>query len=818
MEEDRMLKGTKRRIEKRKHQTNIRRIEHLIFGFALGVSILAGAGIGLFASVMTLESKESVLAKLENYRPVVPTKVYDIKHRVIGEFFRQKREIVEHDEIPHHLIDAIIAMEDNKFFEHPGIDVVGILRAIFVDIIALEFKQGASTLTQQLARNIFEDKSKSIIRKVREMWWAFQIEKKYTKKEILTLYFNLIYFGHSAYGVQAASQFYFEKNVSDITIGEAALLATLPPAPNLYSPFKNEKISRKRHRIVLNRMVKMDYITREEADDAYRDFWEEFEFKLKNRGTTVFSVMKNEAPYFMEYVRQFLVNKYGEDLIYKEGIDVYTSLDLEKQKIAQQTLAKGLKEQNKYYASYTKEAIEEFEDKMIDTIDMVSLLYNLPINVGARKMENRFDEKLDNDILLPLYTVSLLFDIHGAHELAHETMEVKSKEKARKVEGALISIDPNTGHIIAMVGGSGFTRQNQFNRTVQAYRQAGSAFKPFLYGYAIASKRFTAASGVLDEPISYMTSTGVWAPENYGGGYKGLVRLRKALRLSINVVSIKLIDALGPYNVVEFAEPIFNVQEDTGASMRMFPRNLTMSLGTGLFSPLELSTGFAVIANGGKEVHPIAILRVKKKNGAVLDDFQQDLRSKILRRGGAKQVIPEAANGIIRDMMQDVVRRGTATGAMSRNKFYRPAAGKTGTSSEFRDAWFCGFTPQLVTAVWVGFDRMEFTLGHGRAGGVVAAPIWAQYMRDALENEPVLDFPKPKGVVYATVCGSSGKLLSGSCSSHVTEMFLPGTIPGEVCTTCAYGIPGYYTNGTNMPAGELTAEEAESEVQSFGEF
>lgn len=759
----------------------IHRIERFFFALVMAGAVFAGIFLGfLVAAVRT----QPDIAKLENYRPTLPTKLIDVRGETIAEIFAEKRDLIEYDDIPPDLINAVIAMEDNDFYKHVGIDIWGIFRSAIVDILTLSKKQGASTLTQQLARNIFLSRKKTFYRKIQEAWCALQIERKYTKKEILTLYFNQIFFGHSAYGAEAAAKFYFGKHVKQCTLAECALLATLPKSPNEYSPVNNIAKSMRRHRLVLSRMEDLGFITAKERDESYEAFWNEYQYRIKKKGATAYSDTDNRAPYFTEYVRQILEAKYGAERVRNEGFKVYTTLDLKKQAAAAESLKKGLDEQNEFYARYSTVLDDAFGQTLLDSVDLLTTIFGVPMNVGETKIQSGLKNKLNKDVLLPLYGVSLILGVSDVNALVYEAMQDEEDDIARKVEGSIIAVDPRSGYIAVMIGGSGFTPNNQLNRAVQGRRQAGSAFKPFLYSYAIQSRKFTASSEVIDAPVRYPLDDGsFWVPENYSGDHKGPVPLRYALKNSINVVSVKLLDAVGIDNLIKFVTPIFNAEKPS-MLRRMFPKSLTLALGTGVVSPLELTTGFAVIANGGEEVRPIAIRYVADRSDNLIESFEQEQQKAFHAKGGKKRLIDPETSYIISDMLKDVITEGTASSAIAKTGFNRPAAGKTGTTTDWRDAWFVGYTPQLVSCVWMGFDRNELSLGRDRAGGQIAAPVWAEFMKKALQGSRYLDFKKPRDVVSTRVCKKSGAIPTEYCRSTIDEYFIRGTTPLDVCSRC----------------------------------
>lgn len=758
------------------------KVEKTLIITLIFLSVILGTGLGI---IISLFNDTSDIKSLENFKPEIPSKIYDRNGNLISEIFTVKREPVTFDILPKNLINALIAIEDAKFYKHKGIDIKRIFGALWANIKTGRKSQGASTITMQLARTLFTGREKTWARKIKEAWLALKIEKKYSKNEILTLYFNQIYFGHGAYGVEAASQFYFNKHVQDLTLAECALLAGLPQSPNRLSPFRNPDLARKRQLLVLESMVKHGMVSSEEAYNSFQDFWVNFRLKMRSPSQSVFRMAENKAPHFVEYVRQKLEKLYGAKRIYTDGLKVYTSLDLRQQELAEKYLKEGLERQNKIYKAIMERVKETLDNKILDSLDMVSLLFSLSnINIGSTKMEQRVLDFLNSQILLPIDMLSLFFDQNQIGRIVESSLsQERESGKFQKVEGALIAIEPKTGYITAMVGGSTFSPDNQLNRAVQAYRQPGSGFKPYIYTAAIDTKIFTPSSIIVDSPVVFYDNGKEWIPSNYSGVYHGKVRLREALRKSINVVTAKVVDRLGIETVIKYASRIIGITNPEDVKKR-FLKVHSIALGVVELSPYEQARGFATFANEGKRVDPIAILYVLDRDGNLIDNFEEKLREKQLKEN--LQVINPATNFIIVDMLRDVLRPGgTGYRAAHANGFDRPAAGKTGTTQNWKDAWFTGFTPQLVTAVWVGFDRNSVSLGRGQAGGVVAAPIWAKFMRDALKDKPATWYNKPKGVYAVKICKISGLLPTKYCKDTMVEYFLEGTIPKQYCTECS---------------------------------
>ena len=724
---------------------------------------------------------------IELYQPTIPTKIYDIKGEVISEFFTEQRALVNYKDLPPHLIEAIISMEDNNFMKHAGIDIIGIFRGTIGNMLLGRRPRGASTLTQQVARGIvLKSRERTITRKLREIWVTFQIEKRLTKEEIVTLYFNQIFFGHSVYGVQAASRFYFNKDVQDLNLAECAMLATLPPSPNTYSPINNPNISMQRHKVVLKRMNDMKFITQSEGDIAYKEFWESYTGKIGRRGTTAYSASMDRAPYVTEYVRRILVERYDEKTLKEEGLKIYTTIDIEKQEAAQKLLTEALRNYNIKYEGGSLDISSVYDRTLLNKLEMLSLIVALPEDLAYNKFNIAVRDALNKNVSSPLALLSDMFGMENVNDVIMEVMKADEAELSRQIEGALVSINPKNGYIVSMVGGSGFTPRNQLNRVTQARRQAGSAFKPFVYAASMDITNYSPSTIVSDAPIGFVFEDGnSWIPKNYSANFKGDVSLRYALAVSLNIATINVLNYVGVTNAIKYMEPIFKADNDEKKSKRMFNADLTLSLGTGLFTPLELTTGFATIANEGKEVEPILIRYVTDRHDVMIDNFEEDLKKEIEERGGAKQVMSQEVAYLISDILSGVLRGGTATSAMYEAKFTRMGAGKTGTSNDWKDAWFVGYTPELATGIWIGFDSFKYSLGNNQVGGRIAAPIWGKYMVEALKTIKPTWYKKPNNIVNVNICAVSGKLPSASCYSIKSELFIRDKIPNEICNVCA---------------------------------
>lgn len=620
----------RRRAKKVKKAGPLRRIRLFI---ALCLVVFAGLGFGyIFAAYQSLPAVGN------NMRPAVSSQVFDSHGRLITTLHSdQNRLPIDINKVPQNLQNAFIAAEDNRFYEHIGIDPIGIFRAIFANLTNRGIAQGGSTITQQLAKNAFLSQEQTLKRKIQEAMLALEIEHKYSKKEILEMYMNQIYFGQGAYGIQTAAKTYFNKDVNELTLTQCAMLAGLPKSPNYYSPFNNLNEAKKRKNVVLDQMVKYGYVSAAEAEDA----------KNQDLGLSKSHQSKEADEYasFIDYVSQQVAKKYGDDALYKEGLKIYTTMDVDKQHAA------------------------------------VRAMRNLP--------NNYTDE---NGLTQP--------------------------------QAAIVSIDPKTGHILAMVGGRG---QDSFNRASMAVRQPGSAFKPFVYLTALQHD-MTPDTTMDDQPVTY----GGWSPKNAGGSYSGTMTLSDALAHSVNTIAVQLADKVGTKNIIANAKKMGITTLDAKDD------NLAMALGglTKGVTPLEMASAYGTFANKGVHVKPTAIVKILDRNGNVLEDA-----STLEKEETKTRVMSEREAYEMTTMLEGVIDHGTGRGAA----IGRPAAGKTGTTDDNKDAWFVGYTPDIVTAVWIGDDTGSHSLGEVY-GGTIPAEIWKDYMSSATSDESGGDFSTPSGM------------------------------------------------------------------------
>ncbi|MGQ9707174.1 MAG: penicillin-binding protein 1A [bacterium] len=694
---------------------------------------------------------------LENYQPSLPTNIYDRNNKLITSLYLERRIIVNFSEIPDNLIKATLSIEDKRYYKHWGIDPLRIVKALWIDLITLSRKQGASTLTQQLARDLFLTKERTIIRKIKEILLAIEIEKNYTKDEILEFYFNQIYYGHNAYGASAAAKVYFGKELKDLTLAECALLAGLPKAPGTFSPFRNLESATKRRNLVLEMMVKNKFITREVAETAKKE-----PIKLNPHPKE-----ENPAPYFTEYVRRQLEAKFGSSAIYRGGLNVYTTLDIEMQKKANEVVTWGLKRAEELYPYKIpgiKENLKLSEIKLgqirkarIDKITP-STCY-LYFGGSVRGMMDisyegwSFDFKPEDVLKEGEEVVVKVGFIDLDNNILHVTYEMPPY-----YQGAMVVLNPKDGSILAMVGGADF-KESSFNRAYQAKRQPGSAFKVFLYTAAV-DNGFTPADIVIDAPFEIDAPGLRWRPSNYSKKFSGPMTIRHALEQSINIVAAKTVDRIGIETLVEYSHKM-------GIKSELNPV-YSLALGSSEVTLLEMCVGYATLANYGVKSEPYAIRYIEDRDGNIIEQHipQQDV------------VLPEATCSVMIDMMKGVIERGTGVLA-KRYGFNGVAASKTGTTEEGRDAWMVGFTPELLCGVWVGRDDHE-SIHYWASCYMIAAPMWGKFMASVV-NENSDKFENRGNLVRVAVCEESGLISTTKCKKVRVETFIAGTEPTKHC-------------------------------------
>ena len=722
------------------------------------------------------------ISSLKDYNPPTVTTFYSDDNRKIAEFFHERRIVVPLSHMPDMLKNAFISAEDDRFYKHKGINLLSILRAFLKNIEAGSIVQGGSTITQQVTKSFFLSPEKSYQRKIREVILAYRIDKTFSKEDILFLYLNQIYLGHGAYGVKAAAENYFDKDVQELTLAECAILAGLPQAPTRYSPFRFPERARKRQVYVLNRMVAEGYITNIQASEALNQ-----PLNIKHRRNWYLE----KVPYYTEYVRQYVEKKYGRDLLYDGGLQVYTAVNIDMQRTAAQEMEKGLRDLDKRQGyrgplkNLVKEEIETFskqiKEKIIEKpLEKNQIVQGIVIDINESKNETLVrigDEKgiiplkrmswarkpnpriayhensvkKSGDVLKP----GDLIYVKTIEKQAEKNMWELSLEQEPKVQSALLCLEADTGLVKAMVGGRDF-EQSQFNRAIQSRRQPGSAFKPVVYAAAL-DKGYTPASVILDTAIVYedKEQNYVWKPKNYSRKFYGPTLFRDALAHSRNLVTIKILKDIGVDYTINYAKKL-------GISSSL-ERDLSLALGSSGVSLLELVNAYAVFANMGYRVNPVFITKIVDRHGNILEEMEFE----------KEKVIETSTAYLITSLLESVIKDGTGKRVQALN---RPVAGKTGTTNDMNDAWFVGYTPQYITGTWVGFDE-EASIGKGETGASAAAPIWLGFMSRILENEPARVFRVPNDIVFAKIDAETGLLPIAESKRTVFECFKEGTVP-----------------------------------------
>jgi penicillin-binding protein 1A len=744
------------------------------FPFLLAAAgLLAGALLVGFAATLVIPTLPS-LEVLTDYQPKIPLRVYSADGQLIGEFGEERRAVVKIAEVPKPMIDAILAAEDERFYQHSGVDYVGVARAALSNFASGGVRQGASTITMQVARNFFLSKERTLTRKFNEMLLAFKIEASLDKNQILELYINQIYLGQRAYGFAAAGQIYFGKRLSELTLAESAMLAGLPKAPSRYNPIANPKRAKLRQQYVLRRMHELKLVSEEQLAEAER------QPIVVKKEINEFPV---HAEFFAEMVRQALYERYQDDA-YTKGIRVYTTLVTTHQAAAYASLRRGVQEYDRrhgyrgpegYVELPAKPTDEALEDVLQETADSDGIHAAVVTEAGPKlvKAYRKGGEwvEIKEDGLK--FAARMLGDKvnPGQRVRRGAIIRVQRDEKNRwqisqlpEVEASLTAMDPRSGAIRALVGGFDFSR-NQYNHATQALRQAGSSFKPFIYSAAL-EKGFTPATVINDAPLTFtaaQTGSEPWEPKNYDGKFEGPMRLRTALAKSKNLISVRILQAISPQYAQDYITRF-------GFDPKLHPPYLTMALGAGNVTPMQMTAAYAVFANGGYRVTPYFIERVEDARGNVLT------AAKPVQAGaGAERVIDARNAFLMNSILRDVVRAGTGARAMKLGR--GDLAGKTGTTNEFVDAWFCGYNAELVAVAWIGFDTPH-TLGRNETGSQAALPIWMGYMGAALKGAPEQQLSPPGGVVAVRVNPDTG-LRVAEAQEGVVDYFYKEFLPPE---------------------------------------
>jgi len=746
------------------------------------VAVLGCAGLaGLF---VYLSQDLPKINTLQDYRPATVTSVFSDDERKIGEFYKERRIVIPLSEMPESLINAFVAAEDSRFREHPGIDIQSIIRASIKNFKAGTIVQGGSTITQQVTKSFLLTPERTYKRKLKEAMLAYQIEKKFTKDEILYLYLNQIYLGHGAHGVESASENYFGKHAKDLGLAECAMLAGLPQAPSRYSPFRFPDRAKQRQIYTLNRMKEEGMITNLEVTEAI-----DTKLDIKPRKNWFIE----RVPCYTEHVRRYVEKKYGEDALYNQGLKIHTAVNIDLQKIARNSVRKGLIEfdqRNGYRGPI----------KNISALQVENFCKGVSEKINGNLLEK---ENIYQGVVLSVddenkVTQVRVGEFHGAIHLktmrwartpnpktAYYETKVKNPSQAFKIgdvilvkvinevtenndyefalyqepiaQAALLSIEAETGHVKTMIGGRDY-KDSQFNRAYQSRRQPGSAFKPVIYAAAL-DKGYTAASIIIDSPFVYEDTERdfVWKPHNYKEKFYGPTTFREALVKSRNVVTIKILQDIGIDYIINYSRKLGITSE--------ISKDLSTALGSSGLSLLEIVNAYSVFSNLGYLIEPVFITKIYDRDGTLLES------SKLIR----KKVIDMSTAYIMTNILESVVKSGTGRRVKA---LKRPVAGKTGTTNNLFDAWFLGYTPRYTTGVWVGLDQ-EASLGKGETGSRTASPIWLDYMQNALKGKPARTFNVPEGIVFAKIDAKTGLLPIEESEKTIFECFKEGSIPTE---------------------------------------
>ena len=800
----------------------ILRIIGYLFGIGAVFFLVVATGIAWYVSGLTQDLPNyDVLAK---YEPPVMTRVHAADGQLVAEYARERRLYLPIQAIPDRVKAAFISAEDKNFYQHAGLDYYGIARALVQNVGAFgrgERLVGASTITQQVAKNFLLTNERSIDRKIKEAILSLRIEQAYSKDKILELYLNEIFLGLGAYGVAAASLEYFDKSVHELTLAQVAYLAALPKAPNNYNPYRYPDRALERRNWVIDRMVENGYATAQEGDAAKK---EPLGVKTRVATPSLFA-----ADYFAEEVRRQLSAMYGEKTLYEGGLSVRTTLDPKLQVFARKALMKGLVSYDvsrgwrgpvKHFDSLgddwgvTVAEVTPLSDVVEWRLAIVLAVDQKGATIGLHPGREAGTNAVGKErVTAEIPAAQMKWVKKGSLKVGDVVYVEKSAEgpeneyalrQVPEVEGALVAMDPHTGRVLAMVGGFSFA-ESEFNRATQAMRQPGSSFKPFVYSAAL-DNGYTPSSVVMDAPIEIDPGPGqpIWRPENYSQEFYGPSTLRTGIELSRNVMTVRLAQDMGMPLVAEYARR-FGVYDN-------LPPYLPMSLGAGETTVLRMVAGYAVIDNGGRSISPTLIDRIQNRfgqtifkhdqrvcEGCAADKWQNQDEPTII--DNSEQVLDPMTAYQMTSMLEGVVQRGTGTAAKALGK---PIAGKTGTTNDYRDAWFVGFSPDLVVGVYIGYDKPR-SLGRGETGGSLATPVFVDFMTPVLADAPAIPFRVPPGMNFIPIDRKTGMMATAGGPGVILEAFKPGTGPPD-----NYSIIGY----SDPAAGPLTVGPGDGAVIS----
>lgn len=771
----------------------MRRVCYLYLVLLCGLLVGGAALFGfLLASIENIKQSE----RFTRFNPALPTRILDIRGDLITEFSSdEKREIVSFADLSSHLVHALLTREDRSFYTHHGYSIKAIFRAL-VGTLTGRALGGGSTLTQQIAGLLYSDRSdRSLRRKIKELWWALHMERRYSKNEIMELYLNRVYFGGGTYGVGAAARFYFGHSVRQMSAAEAALLVILLSNPAHYNPFEYPNRAQDRQRYVLHEMTRLGYLSEQERDESYEHYWAHFDYTRTT--SSAFYARADKARWFSEYVRRQLDRMmYGTMNLYQDGYTVHTTCDLRHQLVAEQQVEQTLEQANAHVqkSSLTHVARRELYSNISE---LLGLVFNVPqLHVGDRRMKAKSGAYYRSTLSPLVNVMALMFGLDNLKTLSDKGASLVRDEIARKrVEGALIALENDTGYITALVGGSRFGASNQVIRATQGLLQPGSVFKPLVYSAALDSKKLTMATQLHDAPQVFSRNGVSYIPNNYGGKWQGVVLAWKALAQSLNIPAIRVLDMVGFDAVIQRAATLLHIT-DRQEIERTFPRVYPLALGVVALRPIQLARAFAAFGNGGKAVEPIAVRSVEDRLGRVILDPEREVRARLRAQGAATQLISAENAALMTNVLEKTVTMGTLAVASERGRaftyqdpatgrsFVMPVAGKTGTTQNWSDAWAVGYSPYYTAVLWFGFDKGDRSLGLHSTGATLASPPWARFMRAIHQDKPHRAFVRPEtGLMYQAVCAKSGLLPTPYCGDELVSLsFLPGTVPERFCS------------------------------------
>ncbi len=759
--------------------------------------ILTGGAVALgkmLAATQNIKQTELFFS----FNPALPSRILDIRGDLITEFsVDEKRELIDFKDISPALIHALLAREDRLFYRHRGFRIKSIFRAVVGQVLRKQLG-GGSTLTQQIAGLLYSDRSdRSVKRKLRELWWAIQMERRYSKDEIMTLYLNNVYFGVGTYGASTASRFYFGRSASNLTPAEAAILVIQLSNPTYYNPFDHPNEAKNRQDHVLQAMVDMGYLTKEEASASFEEYWANFDYT--RIALSAWFTREDKARWFSEYVRRQLDDKllYGTMNLYKDGFTVHTTCDLRHQEIADREFQKYLQEVNRKVSATATRSFDQVE-RYSNVTGLLSLVFGIEkLHVSEKQLKIRTSSQYRKEINPMVDVLALMCGIDNLKTLTKQAAAQVQENLAEKVvEGTFVSIENETGYITAIIGGSQYSESNQLIRSMQSKLPVGSVIKPLIYSAALDTKKITPATRMDDTPQVFENAAGVqYIPNNYGGKWRGTVLVYQALPLSLNIPAIKTLEMIG------FDAAISRIASLTGITdqeeiNKTFERVYPLALGISAITPVQLLRAFAIFGNQGRAVDPIAIRSVENRDGAVVLEPELDLRIAQRKRGSAIQVISPQNAYVMTQMLRQTLTIGTMTTASASGRkfeykdkntgkiFRMPVAAKSGTTQNWSDSWAVAYSPYYSAIVWYGFDRGGQSLGTDSAGALLSGYVVANFMRDVHQGKPYKEFVRPEsGVVHVAVCRKSGMLPSENCSDGTSVLaFIYGTQPTEVCT------------------------------------